>query len=497
MKILIERHGLTLRRTLLTAVAMGAVPLSAFARDLPPTPEGAQKLSAIFATYLAKPAAGAPSPVTVTVEGAHYAVALDVANLAAPLMAAGFSIDPAVATCALTEQDDGTWHVTSDSLPPISAHFKDGAIAYNFTGYKFDGIYDPALLAFKSAKQSLDKTAAQVHEPKVDETITIGAINVMQTAAPAANGAVSLVAHEEIADISANISVKPGDAKAAAGAKPVPVSFQLATTLADITLDGTPVRKVLDLWAFVAAHSSRPEIAANEPEFKTLLRALAPAELKLAEKAEMKQIAVGTPQGDFGLANARFGIAASSAPGSRGSAEYDLAMDGLTMPAGLLPPAMSDLAPTAFNIAVKASGFDAGAGVEEAINDMHFAGEGPVISEADSAQIFAKMKGTGPVVIELLPSHIVAPQIDLTIEGQVHLEGARPSGIMKVHVRNFDRTVAALKAIGPLASPQLLGGLALAKTLGKSEGDGALIWVAEYGPDGSIKVNGLPLGKAP
>jgi hypothetical protein len=43
----------------------------------------------------------------------------------------------------------------------------------------------------------------------------------------------------------------------------------------------------------------------------------------------------------------------------------------------------------------------------------------------------------------------------------------------------------------------VLGGLALAKTLAKTDSDGALTWVAEYGVDGSIKVNGLPLGKAP
>ena len=85
----------------------------------------------------------------------------------------------------------------------------------------------------------------------------------------------------------------------------------------------------------------------------------------------------------------------------------------------------------------------------------------------------------------------------MTLEGQVHLEGARPSGVLKIHVRNFDNTIAALKALGPLATPQLLGGMVLAKSLGKSESDGALTWVAEYGVDGSIKVNGLPLGKSP
>jgi hypothetical protein len=97
----------------------------------------------------------------------------------------------------------------------------------------------------------------------------------------------------------------------------------------------------------------------------------------------------------------------------------------------------------------------------------------------------------------LAPSHIVAPQLDVTLEGQVHLEGVRPNGALKVHIRNFDKTVAALKALGPLASPQMISGLAMAKALAKADGDGVLTWVAEYGADGSIKVNGLPLGKAP
>jgi hypothetical protein len=128
---------------------------------------------------------------------------------------------------------------------------------------------------------------------------------------------------------------------------------------------------------------------------------------------------------------------------------------------------------------------------------MHFAGDGPVISDADGEKILAKMKGSAPMIVELLPSHIVAPQVDLTIEGQARIEGPRPTGTMKVRARNFDKTMAALKALGQLASPQMIGGLAMAKGLAKTDADGSLIWVTEYGVDGSIKVNGLPLGKAP
>jgi len=497
MKIVSGRPRPALRQTLLLAVAMGALPLSAFAKDLPPTPEGAQKLSSVFATYLGKPADGAASPVAVTLEGDHYRVALDLSNLAAPFKASGFSVDPAVFTCALTEQDDGTWHVASDALPPLSVHQTDSMIAYNFTGYKFEGVFDPALAVFKSAEQSLEKTMAQVHAPKVDETISLGAVRMTQTGAAAPNGAASVTAREEVADLSGTVSAAPSEAKDGADAKAAPVSFQSGPMVIDVGVDGAPIRKALDLWAFVVAHPSRPEIAANELAFKTLLRALLPVDFKLSEKVAVKQIAVEAPQGRFELAGARFNVGAAAAPGAKGSAEYDFAMDGLTLPAGLLPPAMSDLVPTALNIDIRASGFDSNAGAEEAINAMHFGGDEPIISEADRTQIFAKMKGAAPIVIDILPSHFVAPQVDIAVEGQVRLEGARPSGVLKVHIRNFDKTAAALKAAGPLASPQVLGGLALAKTLGKSESDGALTWIAEYGPDGAIKVNGMPLGKAP
>ncbi len=286
---------------------------------------------------------------------------------------------------------------------------------------------------------------------------------------------------------------KPGGG---ADAKPVPIAFTIPKTLADVGLDGASSQKAMDLWAFLVAHPGRAEIAANEPAFKDLLRALLPKDLKLTEKVEMQKTRRwerrkgsyrGERMGKFGL------LAAASAAGPKGSIEYHLAADGVALPPGLLPPAMQDLAPTAFNIDIRASGFDFGAGAEEAINDLHFAGDDPVISKDDGAKILAKTKGSAPLVVALSPSHIVAPQLDVTLEGEVHLEGVRPNGALKVHVRNFDKTVAALKALGPLASPQVISGLAMAKALAKTDADGVLTWVGEYGADGSIKVNGLPL----
>ena len=69
-----QRGRQLLRKTLLTATAIAAFPLAALAKDLPPTPEGAQKLAAILATYLGKAAAGAGAPISVAPEGSHYAL---------------------------------------------------------------------------------------------------------------------------------------------------------------------------------------------------------------------------------------------------------------------------------------------------------------------------------------------------------------------------------------------------------------------------------------
>ena len=492
------RHGRpTLRNTLLAAVAVGAVPLSALAKDLPPTPEGAQKLSAIFAAYLAKPAAGAPPAVTVTPEGDHYAVAINVGSLAAPLQQSGFSMDPVVVKYALTEQDDGLWHVRGTELPPVAAHTKDGSAAYNFTGYAFEGLFDPALATFKSAQAGADKMSAQIETPALRETIGSGSIKATIGSTPAPNGAVSTVVHEEISNLSVNASMTPEAGKSAADAGPVSFKLQLGNTAVDVGLDGASIRKALDLWAFVVAHPTRAEIAANEPAFKALLRALVPVAAKGFEKVDVQNVAVDTEHGSFGATSAKFGLAAAIGQGPKGSVEYHLAMDGLTLPPGLLPPPMRDLAPTSVDVGLRASGFDFVAGADEAINDMHFAGDGPVIAPADGAKIVARAKGGAPLTLELLPSHVAAPRVDLTLDGQAHLEGARPSGTLKVRARDFDKTVAALKAAGPLASPQMIGFLALAKGLGKPEGDGGLTWVAEYGADGSIKINGLPLGKTP
>jgi hypothetical protein len=57
--------------------------------------------------------------------------------------------------------------------------------------------------------------------------------------------------------------------------------------------------------------------------------------------------------------------------------------------------------------------------------------------------------------------------------------------------------VNALRALGPEFAAKSLPAVAIAKGLAKTESDGALSWLIQVGEDRSIKVNGVPLGKAP
>ena len=71
------------------------------------------------------------------------------------------------------------------------------------------------------------------------------------------------------------------------------------------------------------------------------------------------------------------------------------------------------------------------------------------------------------------------------------------SAAMTFHMRGFDKTMAAVKALGPDVAGKAMPALALAKGLGKSESDGSLSWLVELTPDRSMMVNGIPFGKAP
>jgi hypothetical protein len=494
------------RTALASCVALAALSASAFAKDLPPSPDSAAKLQAFFATYLGKSAAAAITPADP-----GFWVAFDLAALSAPLKAAGFAFDPATLKYHVVEQDDGLWRGEVSSFPNLVAHMhmQEGDKAVDATetiaanGFKGQALIDPAIGFWRSLSGEADSLNIEATFPGVSEKFQLGGMKVSGTGQAGADGVVSATMTQSAANLGFKFDVDPKAIKTAkegadapaTDAQPYSVTVTSNQLSADIKLDGLKTHALLDLWAFLVAHPTRPELAANEAAFKTVLAAALASPAKIEETASLDKIATQIPQGQVTIDSAKFGASGALSPTGAFGEHFEA--KGLTLPANLIPAPFAGFAPTAFSIGFRASGFDAAAVSAEMIADLHLAGDGPAIAPDDAAKIRAKLVGPDGIVVDIEPSHIVAPLLDISFDGHIVYKGAKPTGKLTVHMRDFDKTQAALKTLGPDVEKKAAPVLAMAKGLAKTDGDGSLVWVGEIGADGLMKVNGLPLGKSP
>ena len=143
-------------------------------------------------------------------------------------------------------------------------------------------------------------------------------------------------------------------------------------------------------------------------------------------------------------------------------------------------------------------GIDISAAAGQAIDALHLGRPGrPAISDEDTAKVAASLLGAGPLRIEFAPSHVAAPAIDADVQGEIRYASGKTSGAATVRMRGFDKTMNAVRGLGPDIALKSLPVIAMAKGLANTESDGSLSWLIEVAEDRSIKVNGLPLGKTP
>jgi hypothetical protein len=489
------------RAGVLAGAALAAMVTAAAANDLPGTPEGANKIRAFIETYAGKAAAAAPA-LTVTPEAAGYAIAFDIGALTAALNATGVVYDSAVVKLMAFEQDDGAWRLEQTELPSLSGHStrEDAHSDFVFAGagYRASAVMDPALSWLRDQQAAADKIGLALHGPGVNETVEIDRVQANLTSKAAPEGAVSTAIEETFGALSLAMSVDPRAFKpdADSDGKPFDLAMRSEAAGADIKLDGLKTQALLDLWAFWVAHPTRPELAANEAAFKGLISAALAGRPSFAEEVGMKTLDVRTPKGEFAVDGVQLGLGGAVA-GSDSRFSEHFAANGLKLPPEIVPEMYRGFVPTEFDVGFKVSGINLTAAAEEAVADLRLSGDDPPISREDHDRIVAKLAGGGPVVIDIPPSRVRAPEFDLAFEGQVRYLPDKPTGTITLHMQGFDKTVSALKGLGPEAQAKMAPVIAMAKGLAKTDGDGALSWVGEIGADGMMKINGLPLGKAP
>jgi hypothetical protein len=474
----------------LAAAFLWAFP--AMAADKQATPEGADALRALLAKYLPGAQAGASPLVTVKPEGSHYLISADLSALNALLAETGISYDPAVIVYQAVEQDDGNWRVAMDSLPRMGFHSKDATGAIELTNFRSEALIGPAIAWLLSGSANLDKGSFQVKNPKLTQTIDFGPVHETIATTTAGDGSVSTQVKEEIAELGVK-AVGTGEDDAA-----VPINFsgRAEKALIDLGVDGFKSRKAFDLWGLLAAYPARADLATHEAELKGLLKDLAAPGLKLDEGIEAQKIVVTASLGAIALTDLKYRLSAANA-GPQSAINLSVSADGLSLPVGLLPPNAGALTPSKVDIAATLKGIDITAAANEWISDLSLQGDGPVLSDDNAAKVEAAFISAGPIQIQFAPSHVIAPAVDADFAGSIRLDKTKPTGAITIHARGFDKTMAAVKDLGPDIAGKAMPGLALAKGLAKTENDGSLSWLVELDAERSIKVNGIPFGKAP
>src|ERR1700722_8339050 len=414
----------------------------ALAGDKPATTEGADALKALIAKYLPAAQAGAAPLVTVTAEGAHYLISADLTLLNALLAQTGVSYDPATVVTKAVEQDDANWRVDMDSLPKIGFHSKGGTGAIELTNFRSSALINPAIAWLLSGSANVDKGTFQLQTPKLNQSLDFGPVQETVTTNVAGDGSVSTQVKEEIAEL--------GLKAVGAGEDEPPVNFsgRAEKALINLGVDGFKSRKAFDLWGLLAAHPVRADLANHEAEIKGLLKELAAPGLKLNEEIEAQKTVVTASLGAIALADVKYRLGAANA-GPQSSINVNVSADGLSLPVGLRPPNADALTPSKIDVAATLKGIDITAAANEWISDLSLQGDGPLLSDENADKVEAAFVSAGPVQIEFAPSHVVAPAVDADFAGVIRLDHSKPTGAITIYMRGIDKTMAAVKGLGP------------------------------------------------
>ena len=68
---------------------------------------------------------------------------------------------------------------------------------------------------------------------------------------------------------------------------------------------------------------------------------------------------------------------------------------------------------------------------------------------------------------------MIAPAVDVDFAGTIRLDKTKPTAAITIHARGFDKTMAAVKDLGPDISAKAMPGLALAKGSAKAKATAA------------------------
>jgi hypothetical protein len=456
------------------------------------TPEEAQRLTALFQSYLGTE----PGVVTVTPAGPSYAARFDLAPLIARLAAPGLTASVTPIEWTITPQGAGKWKVDQDQplsmAAKIDGQFDVKAQVGAITG---TGIFDEALGTFASTSTEYRQIAIEQTVTEQNQTArssyTVAAVKV-QSANTGMGGNVDGGQTQSYEGFRQTTSLPA----APDGSSPA-MDFTLSSPEGTqaVTYSGLRMQALNGLLAWAVAHNSKQAMITGQAELKDKLRAALPVFARIAGETTMKEVNLNSIAGSFGVRE--LGIAVDmNGIVADGRFRETVTLTGFGMPQELVPQWAAGLVPENLRIDVNLADFNLAAPAAMMIDRFDLAKDPPLPQELDN-ELLAALLPSGALTIGLGPSEILSALYHLTAEGSMTAGPvAMPQGKGLVKLRGLDETMAALQTAPPeMGLQQVTPLLLLVKGLGQQGPDGYLAWSIESTPEGSITVNGTDITK--
>ena len=212
----------------------------------------------------------------------------------------------------------------------------------------------------------------------------------------------------------------------------------------DLALKGFQPGPLAEGWRFFAAHPERADYARDFAAFRTTVDALLADAFTVDELFRLDKLHIVTESGPVEIEGAAFGAGAVNGGADSGFSEH-IAAKSIKLPDGMLPGVYAPLVPTSFDIGFKASGFDLAGAAQEWFANAHLEGDGPPLTKEQQDKVTARLVRSKPIVVDILPSHIVGPSLNLAFEGRVTIDNTQPVGSITIQAPNFDQMAQAIQ----------------------------------------------------
>ncbi|MFC3182638.1 hypothetical protein [Cypionkella sinensis] len=447
------------------------------------TQEGADALTATLQTYLG----ATDGVVSVEVGDDVYDVTLDFA----PLIAKAPAEVKATVTpieFSLTDNGDGTWEMEQDQPLDLTLSVPGAAdISVKIASYKSTGTFDEALQSFTTSTTTLtdmalsEKIIDPTTKSETNTSYSLASMTFEGTAEEGADGGVDSKGTYEAIGLSQTMMVPEMG---------VPITLTAETQSGTADISGLRPDAFYKLIAFAVANPDAAAAAAQQDTLKGIIKDGLPLFDHLASTSAIKAVKFDTPMGAVSMTDMGVNVEANGVVDD-GLFREAFSINGLSLPAGLVPEWAAQLVPTSLTLDFKASRFNLAAPAAILLETMDLANPKPNTPEQDQA-LLAALLPEGVVDITLAPGTITSPLYTVTYEGMFSAGPATPMPVGKATITATGMTaVEQALAAGPAEmTGQITPMLKMAESMAKPGENGALVWELESTATGGFLVNG-------